>query len=210
MEGRGEVTLPPDGAAGKRIATKVWGDPCEATDLGEEISLWLTSALESESRLRLVRMAPGFVRPQSRPEHLGEHTHTHFADSAPLLVAVESSLARLNNELRARGMNPVPMNRFRPNIVVSGLDAFAEHRTSGLESDGYALKFCHPCERCVVTTIDQSTAHKDPDWQPFKTLRDINPVPGKKPAAPAFGQNAVLVRGSGQRITLGDRLSVLS
>lgn len=208
MDGHGNITLPSDNTAGERILTNVWGDPCEALDQGEEISRWLTQALRSDIPLRLVRMAPDYVRPQTQPENLGADTHTFFADAAPFLVAGESSLARLNAELEARGHHTVPMNRFRPNIVVRGLEPFAEHAAGGLECDRYGLKFCHPCERCVVTTIDQSTAEKDPGWQPFNTLRDINPAPGKKPA-PAFGQNAILLAGDGQAIYRGERLSMV-
>ena len=99
------------------------------------------------------------------------------------------------------------MNRFRPNIVVRGLEPWAEHKLAGLHSGTYGLKFCHPCERCVVTTINQDTAEKDPGWQPFNTLKEINPVPGKKPA-PAFGQNATLEKGDQAVISVGDHLQV--
>jgi uncharacterized protein YcbX len=205
MEGHGSVTVPFVAVDGEHIHTKVWGDKCETVDQGEDISRWLTSALESSVTLRLVRMAPGFIRPQSRAEDLGEMTTTHFADAAPFLVANESSLEVLNQALDKRGHSPVPMNRFRPNITVTGMAPFAEHETSQLRTENYRLKFCHPCERCVVTTINQTTAEKDPGWQPFNTLREINPVPGKKPA-PAFGQNATLASGKGLTIALGDQL----
>jgi len=206
MNGRGSVTVPFKPASGEPIHTKVWGDECETVDVGEEVSRWLTGALESGSTLKLVRMAPGFIRPQGQPENLGEQTSTHFADAAPFLVANEASLEALNRELETREHSPVPMNRFRPNIVVTGLAPFAEHEISELTSEYYRLKFCHPCERCVVTTIDQATAEKNPGWQPFKTLREINPVPGKKPA-PAFGQNATLKAGDQSVIAVGDRLA---
>ncbi len=202
----GGVTIPFESAGGPVLQTRVWGDVCEVVDEGEQVSRWLTAALESAETLKVVRMAPGFVRPQSKSRELGKQTSTHFADAAPFLVASESSLDALNTELASRNQQQVPMNRFRPNIVVRGLDPFAEHGLAGLFSEAYRLKFCHPCERCVVTTINQDTGEKHPDWQPFKTLRDINPVPGKKPA-PAFGQNAILERGEGATISLGDRLS---
>ena len=150
-------------------------------------------------------MAPGFVRPQSQPEKLGKKTATHFADAAPFLVANESSLDVLNHELETRGHNTVPMNRFRPNIVVRGLAPFAEHEIAELSSENYRLGLCHPCERCVVTTIDQATGIKTPDRQPFRTLGEINPMPGTK-RSPAFAQNAILKEGDGQAIALGDRL----
>ena len=205
MDGQGSVTVPFIAADGERIQTKVWGDECETVDQGEGISRWLTSALESSDTLRLVRMAPGFVRPQSKPENLGAKTTTHFADAAPFLVANESSLEVLNRELATRGHSPVPMNRFRPNIVVRGLAPFAEHEIGELSSENYRLGLCHPCERCVVTTIDQATGIKNPDHQPFRTLGEINPMPGTE-RAPAFAQNAILKEGEGHTVALGDRL----
>jgi len=205
---RGEITLPFISRGGDPVPTKIWGTPCQALDEGEEVSRWITSALESTTALKVVRMAPGFIRPQGKPEQLGEETHTYFADAAPILVASETSLAALNRELESRGHAQVPMNRFRPNIVVRGLEPFSEHRLAGMNTGRYSLKFCHPCERCIVTTINQDTAEKDPGWQPFNTLKEINPVPGKKPA-PAFGQNAILERGEQAVISLGDRLTLV-
>jgi len=206
MDGHGSVTVPFKKADGERIHTKVWGDECETVDQGAGISRWLTSALESSGTLKLVRMAPGFVRPQSQPENLGAKTTTQFADAAPLLVANESSLEVLNRELETRGHIPVPMNRFRPNIVVRGLAPFAEHQIAELSSENYRLGLCHPCERCVVTTIDQATGIKNPDRQPFRTLGEINPMPGTE-RSPAFAQNAILKEGEGQTMALGDRLA---
>ncbi len=206
LQGHGSIMIPAKGSGGEEIRTKVWGDLCETVDEGQEVSRWLTSALESNTELHLVHMAPGFVRPQGKPEHLGEETHTYFADAAPYLIANESSLNALNEELTTRGESPVPMDRFRPNIVLRGLQAFAEHLVPAVRSDIYSFKFCHPCERCVITTINQDTSEKNPDWQPFNTLKEINPVPGKKPS-PAFGQNATLLSGDRATVAVGDRLA---
>jgi uncharacterized protein YcbX len=208
-EGHGSVDLPLHAKEGPAVRTRVWGDECETIDQGAEVSRWLTAALENTAVLRIVQMAPGYVRPQGKPEQLGERTHTYFADAAPFLVASESSLDALNTELRARGHRAVPMNRFRPNVVLSGLEPFSEHRISGIAGTAYALRFCHPCQRCVVTTIDQQTATRHPHWQPYRTLRDINPMPGNE-RAPAFGHNAVLDKGKGSSIRVGDRLSVMA
>lgn len=205
MPGCGAIVVPAGGSEGELIRTKVWGDVCETVDEGQEVSRWLTAALKSKTELRLVHMAPGFVRPQGKAEQLGEETHTFFADAAPFLIASESSLNALNLELEVRGESPVPMNRFRPNIVLRGLPAFSEHAIPELRSETYGFKLCHPCERCVITTIDQDTAEKNADWQPFNTLKEINPVDGKKPA-PAFGHNATLLSGDQATVAVGDRL----
>jgi uncharacterized protein YcbX len=207
LKDHGSISVPFEEAEGEPIRTKVWKDPCEVIDEGKVVSDWISGALGNSGPFRLVRMTPGFRRPQSRSESVGEETTTHFADSAPFLVANEASLEALNRELEIRGYPPVPMNRFRPNIVIRGPRPFSEHSISELEADAFILKFCHPCQRCVVTTINQETACKNPDWQPYKTLRDLNPMPGK-PEAPAFGQNAVLRAKDRATITVGDVVKV--
>jgi uncharacterized protein YcbX len=207
MEGHGSVTLPFDGGGGTAVATKVWGDECRAVDEGPHVARWLTDTLESEQKLRIVRMAPGFRRPQNQPERFGKDTTTHFADSAPFLVANQASLNELNRELQAQGHETVPMDRFRPNIVVDGLEPFAEHHIASLSGAGWRLAMADACERCLVTTIDQQTAQRNPAREPYMTLRRINPVPGPKPA-PAFAQHAVLDCGGGQRVQTGSSLRV--
>ena len=205
MKGHDSIVIPFDLHDGTMIDTKVWKDSCETLDQGEAISHWLTQALGSEEPLRLVRMNPGFVRPLAKAAILGEKTTTEFADAAPFLVANEASLYKLNSVLESTSLDSVPMNRFRPNIVVQGLEPFAEHKLTALSTEGYRLELCYPCKRCIVTTIDQDTAEKNPDRQPFRTLQTINPMPGDE-KAPAFAENAILTRGEGQDIAIGDLL----
>lgn len=207
LQGHGSILLTFDPIDGDRVETAVWGDTCETIDQGKEVSRWLTAALQNDDPLRVVRMAAGFTRPQTQPELLGEQTHTHFADAAPLLVANSASLEELNRVLVQRGESAVPMNRFRPNITVEGLGAFEEHKLKGLLGRNFRLQFCHPCQRCKVTTIDQDTALRHPHWQPYKTLAEINPMPGTK-RAPAFGHNATVTKGHGATIRVGDHLEI--
>jgi len=201
------LAIPFDRDGGKRISVRIWGQDCVAVDQGGSVARWLRQALHSAEPLRLVAMAPGFVRPQGKPAELGADTHTRFADAAPYLVASEASLAQLNRALEHDGQAAVPMDRFRPNIVLDGLPAFAEHAARGAAGPGYTLRLAHPCQRCIVTTIDQATGHKDPQREPYRTLVRLNPMPDR-PDAPAFAQNAVLETGAGATIQVGDLLTV--
>lgn len=205
--GAGTVFVPFDATGGDPLTVRIWGQDCAAVDQGEVVARWLGEALESPEPLRLVAMAPGFVRPQGKPRELGEDTHTRFADAAPFLVTAQASLDALNAELEAAGRGAVPMNRFRPNVVLDGLAAFAEHGVAGVTGPGYALRFAHPCQRCLVTTVDQATGRRDPEREPYSTLARLNPMPGQ-PDAPAFGQNAALHGGHGSTIRVGDRLTL--
>ena len=206
-DGHGSISIPFASDGGAPLQTRVWQDDCAALDEGDEVSRWLSAALGKAESVRLVRMAAGFERPQSQPQRFGEDTTTVFADAAPFLVASESSLESLNRELQAQGHAPVPMNRFRPNIVVRGLRPFSEHRAAALAGEGWSIALVDHCVRCLVTTVDQETARRDPAREPYQTLRRLNPAPGEK-SPPAFAQNAVLGSGAGARIAVGAALTL--
>jgi len=206
----GECAVPRGAVAGDPLETEVWGDRCKVVDQGDDVAAWLTSALGAGLGPRLVCMAPDFERRQSRPERYGPRAHTRFADTAPFLITATGSLAALNEALEDAGHAAVPMDRFRPNIVVDGLPAFRERSVAALEGPGYRLGLRHPRERCVITTLDQATGERDPDGEPFRTLQRINPMPVQpgtgKAGGPAFGELSVLEDGDGRPIRVGDRL----
>jgi len=199
----GRISLPPPGAAGARLNARVWHDECEVIDAGDAVSAWLTRAAAAEEPLRVVSMAPDFRRTLQQAPRFGLETTTDFADSAPYLVANEASLESLNQALRTGGRDPVPMDRFRPNIVVRGAGAFSEHRATALEGSGWRVGLVDHCVRCLVTTVDQRSGQRDPDREPYTTLQRVNPAPGPR-AAPAFGENAVLAEGADCVIAVGE------
>ncbi len=190
---KGQVSLPlnPKLNTGVFNAT-IWRDDCDVAEASSEATAWLNQVLQPPQPLRLVAMANGHQRVQSQPERFGYETHTRFADAAPFLIANRASLDSLNAALTPKGLSPVDMRRFRPNIVISGLEAFAEHGISLLQrQDGLGLELRDHCERCVMTTINPDTAEKHPAMEPYSTLATLNSMPGK-PQAAAFAVNATL------------------
>lgn len=198
---------------GPRIEVVVWRDRCPAIDQGGEAGAWLTRILapeQSAPQFRLMRFVDSHQRPVDPDILQGEPSAVAFADAYPYLVTSESSLAALNHELASCGARSVTMDRFRPNIVVSGMPAFAEDRHERLVavSGRYALGLRKPCQRCSITTTDQATGWIADRREPLATLMRMNPWPDQPGAY--FGQNAILLSGEGERVTVGDRLRLLS
>jgi hypothetical protein len=175
----------------------VWNDWCEARDEGDAVARWL-EAVVGES-VRLVRAIPG-MRHASRM-WTGELTApVTFADGFPILVTNMASLEWVN----ARLAGHVPMDRFRPNVVVDGLEAFAEDRIAGLTIGAVTLRFVKPCTRCTVPAIDQLTGEQGVD--PVAVLRPTRFDRALKGIT--FGENAAIVSGVGSVITAGSDVQV--
>ncbi len=158
----------------------IWKDTCLSADQGDEAASWFQDYLKDKS-LRLVRMPDNTIRPV-QPRGAAPLSQTGFADGYPLLVISEASLADLNSRLDA----PIPMNRFRPNLVISDCEAFAEDAWDHVKVGSTLLFRAKPCERCVVTTIDQRTGIKQLK-EPLRTLAKYRNT--EKGAI--FGQNFV-------------------
>ncbi len=151
-------------AEGPRSGVTMHGRPFEAVDQGEGAARWLTGVLGEPSRL--VRVAPGHDRVVT-----GRFTGTSaFADSSSALVLSLSSLDLLNGRLAEAGAPALPMDRFRPNIVVSGWpEPHTEDGVLTMRIGGTGLGFSKPCKRCAVTTVDQDTGEKAGP-EPLRTL----------------------------------------
>lgn len=179
--------------SGERIAVRVHRDPCVGVDQGEAAARWASAALGEA--LRLVRVPPDPQR-MTNPAFAGSaRAPLSFTDAFPLLICNETSLADLNTRLP----EPVPMERFRPNLVLAGLPAWAEDRIDSLTIGAVTLQLVKPCTRCTIPGIDQRTGAAGTDPAPAlrafrfdKTLRGVT-----------FGENAVIVSGAGCELARG-------
>ena len=192
-----------------RLTVYVWEDRCEALDEGATAASWLRALLGDVqgSGLRLVRFAPQQRRDvEAHWLAPGESARTAFADGYPYLVVAEGSLVEVNRRLAAKGLDPVPMSRFRPSLVVDDATAFAEDGWDTLAAaDGsWRLGLRKPCQRCKITTVDQQSGEIAVPGEPLRTLVEMNPrlAPGGY-----FGQNAILLAGEGRTLRVGDRVA---
>ncbi|MBX3137950.1 MOSC domain-containing protein [Candidatus Obscuribacterales bacterium] len=158
----------------------VWDDSgLKSIDQGDEAAEWLSGFLGS--RVRLVRMSANGIRDVKGELPTAPQAVFAFQDGFPFLLISTASLQELNRRMEA----PLPMNRFRPNIVIEGADAFAEDHWATIRIGDVTIECDKPCARCVITTIDQQTATKHSE--PLKTLATFR----KEDNQVMFGQNAI-------------------
>lgn len=160
-----------------------------AIDQGEEAAGWFSDWLGTS--VRLVHIADGYKRKLDPQYAVHEDDHTGFSDGYPILLISEESLQDLNARL-AEG--PVPMNRFRPNLVVRGCEPFAEDTWNKIKIGDVELAVVKPCPRCVVTTIDKETLEQSKE--PLKTLSKFR----KHKLGAIFGQNVIPLNAGSLRL----------
>lgn len=188
------ISVPVTEEFGQRRVT-VWSTACRADDQGDEAAKWFSHYLGEDCRL--VRMSDTHKRQVDQRYAKRKTDQVGFADGFPILLISEESLHDLNKRLPAA----IPMNRFRPNIVVKGCDAFGEDNWKTIKIGDLLFDVVKPCARCVITTIDQSTAEKSSE--PLKTMNAFRNKGNKL----LFGQN-IVHHGVGT-IKKGDLLEVL-
>lgn len=179
---------------GGRRATTLFGQAYTAVDQGDAFAAWLTEVLRLPARL--VRVPPDHTRVTD-----GAVAGTsRFADSCAVHLLSTASLAHLNRRLTENGASAVPVNRFRPNIVLSGLgEPHAEDGIHLLEIGDLVLEFAKPAIRCVVTTVDQRGG-RTRGHEPLRTLATYR----RTPDGLAFGTKLVVARPGTLRV--GDEL----
>ena len=184
----------------------VWRDTVPAWDMGAVAAQWFTDFLGQPCRL--VRFDPEYRRLSSMEWTGGVEAPNQFADGFPVLVASEASIEELNARLQAAGHAPVGMERFRPNVVLAGVDAHDEDRVDMIRVEapegGIHLQPVKPCSRCPIPDIDPATAESTPAvGDMLRTYRQDRRLDG----AITFGMNAIVARGAGQMLRVGQRVA---
>ena len=194
----------------KAIRVRVWDDVVPAFDMGPLASAWLTEFLGGNlGPLRLVRFDTAHSRQASPTWTQGVSAFNQFSDGFPVLVASTASLDELNTRLQTKGEAPVDMRRFRPNVVLGQVDGPHDEDRIGtltLHSEGEVvqLKPVKPCPRCPIPNIDPDTANTHPAVsEVLQTYRQDSRVNG----ALTFGMNCIPLRGVGQVLCVGQRVS---
>lgn len=189
----------------RRSTVDVWRTPVELTDCGDDAAEWLSGLAGQPVRLKWLDdptrrpVNPAYGRPEDR---------VSLADGYPLLLTSSASLARLNDWIAETALErgeeppePLPMHRFRPNVVVSGVaEPFAEDEWKRVRIGEVEFRVTKGCDRCVLTTIDTSTYKKG--MEPIRTLSRYRKWDGKV----WFGIN--LIPDGPGRIAQGDRVAV--
>jgi len=190
----------PDPATQTPVA--IWSSRLDAVPAGGEADAWVSKALGVTARL--VHLDDPLKRPTS-PTFSEPGDRVSFADGYPLLLTTEESLAALNDVVLAGAAGeraPLPMTRFRPNVVVSGVEAWAEDDWRRIRIGDAVFRAVKGCARCVLTTIDPDSAVREKE--PIRSLARIRRWDG----ATWFGINLVPDT-YGVTIRLGDDFEVL-
>jgi uncharacterized protein YcbX len=193
-----DLKLPLD-LTGPELEVTVWKDRCAAFDAGDDAANWLSEHLGKPARL--VRFDPRRTRPSEAEWTQGIAAFSKFSDGFPWLLISQASLDELNTRLT----QPLPMNRFRPNIVVDGLAPFGEDEVHEFIAGDVRLRVVKPCTRCAITTTDQISGERTTE-EPLKTLKEFRFDRGLRGVT--FGQNIVLASGLGNELKVGQRLDV--
>jgi len=176
---------------------RVFDDTLEGLDVGDGVATWLSRAVGRS--VRLVFM-PDATRRSVDPRFAAPDDEVSFADGFPYLIVGEASLADLNTRLES----PVTVQRFRPNLVVRGSEAYAEDRWHEVRIGEVPFRLVKPCSRCVITTLDPTSGERaGPD--PLKALAQYRRASGKV----YFAQNALVDSDQGE-LRVGDRIEVQS
>ncbi|MXN47025.1 MOSC domain-containing protein [Shinella kummerowiae] len=185
-----------------RLDVTIWDSPVSAAVADEAVNETLSDWFARP--VKLVHMDALALRAEGE-DWAGSPAPVGFADGFPVLVTTTGSLADLNRTLAAKGQEPVGMDRFRTNILVTCDEPWAEDLWEGIEINGITFDFVKPCARCIMTTQDQMTGERI-GGNPIQGLAEKRMSADRRVPGVLFGWNAV-PRGEGE-IRLGDTVRV--
>lgn len=192
------LQIPFEAESNQTASAKIWSSRVKSKVYENEINDWFSEVLRTKCRLVLMpeeskrRVSPFYAVRKF------EDT-VSFADGYPFLLIGENSLNDLNSKLEM----PLPMNRFRPNLVISGSKPFAEDNWKKIKIGETIFHVVKPCARCVMTTINQISGEKD-GKEPLKTLAKYRTKRGKV----LFGQN-LIAENAGAVLKIGDKIELI-
>ncbi|XP_063813631.1 mitochondrial amidoxime-reducing component 1-like [Pseudophryne corroboree] len=174
----------------KVLDCRVFGSDIQGRDSGEEASIWLTSYFQSSKPYRLVHFESGMMKPRKsndKEKLFRDKDLIAYPDASPIMLLSETSLEDLNKRME----QPVSLGNFRPCIVVSGCQAFAEDGWDDVKVGTTRLKRVMACGRCILTTVDPNTgvlSRKEP-LDTLRTFRQSDPsLSHLYKTSPLFGQ----------------------
>ena len=180
--------------SGKSLKSTIWDDSLHALHVADAVDRWFSERLNMDcSLVKLDRNNKRFID----KIYQVNNEYVSFADGMPYLIIGQASLDSLNSRLD----KPLPMSRFRPNLVFSGDTPFIEDDWSYFQIGEVKFKVTKPCARCVMTTIDQETGTKG--TEPLQTLSEFRKVDGKI----LFGQNLIALNQG--CISVGDKINLI-
>lgn len=185
------------------MRVRVWKDEVDAYDCDDTTATWFSKAIGIDCRL--VRFHPNARRIASTTWTDGVEVPTFFSDGFPMLAIGTGSLADLNEKLVAQGREALPMNRFRPNIVLGDIPPFEEEYAESYRIGDALLKPVKPCPRCPMPSIDQSTGEFGPDPLDILQTYRVNPRVDNRVT---FGINTILLEGEGQVVRVGQSVEI--
>ncbi|TNE60533.1 MAG: MOSC domain-containing protein [Bacteroidetes bacterium] len=190
------IPLEPERTGKTTETVRIWDDECAAWIYPAETNIWFSALLNRS--LRLVYIPDDADRPVD-PKYAPAGQQVSFADGYPFLLIGQASLDDLNSRMD----QPLPMNRFRPNFVVSGSSPYAEDEWQDFRIGQVVFQGVKPCARCILTTTDQETAQRGAE--PLKTLSTYR----KSGNRILFGQNVIRTSADDGIVRVGDPVEIL-
>ncbi|MCH9699398.1 MAG: MOSC domain-containing protein [Gammaproteobacteria bacterium] len=191
-----DCLVAPETTQTKHFSVTVWNDTVEANHVSDQVDEWLSEAIGESCHLVCF---PNDVQRQVSHVNARSDDVTAFSDGFPLLLISQGSLDDLNSRLD----ETIPMQRFRPNIVVTGCEPFAEDDWQLIDIAGIGMRITKPCSRCAMTTVDPETGQYT-GKEPLRTLSTYRRQGNKV----MFGQN--VLHDQPGRIGVGDQLRLVT